>query len=66
MIPEDGMVKTSPLIDYVQTLTFHDREMLLHILEVAEKAIIMDCTEKSLFKGLTLALWKSIKVEEMK
>lgn len=57
---------SDPLTEYTNTLCYHDREMLLHILEVAEKAIIMDCTEKALFKGLALALWKSIKVEEMK
>ena len=55
-----------PLTEYTATLPHHDREALLHILEVAEKAIIMDCAEKTLFKGLTLALWKSVKIEEMK
>lgn len=57
---------TNPLHEYVDTLPHHDREVLLHILEVAKSALVMNCEEKQLYDGLCLALWKSVKIEEMK
>jgi hypothetical protein len=57
---------TTPIVEYLTNLPHHDREVLLHILEVADRAIILECAERKLFDGLKLALWKSVKIEEMK
>ena len=59
-------MSTEPIITYLGALPTHDRESLLHILEVADRAIILECAERKLFDGLKLALWKSVKIEEMK
>lgn len=58
-------MSVEPLIEFVRSLAHHDRELLLGILEVADKAIIMDCGERELYKGLKMALWMSVKIEEM-
>jgi hypothetical protein len=54
------------ITDYLGSLSLHDRETLLHILEVADKAMLLDCSERKIFDGLKLSLWKSIKIEEIK
>lgn len=59
-------MSTEPLIEYITTLPTHERELLLSILEVAKKALILDCEEKKLLDGLMLALWKSVKIEDIK
>jgi hypothetical protein len=56
----------TPLLEYLTNLPHHDREVLLHILEVADKAVILDQNERKLYDDLKLALWKSVKIEEMK
>lgn len=57
---------TTPVQEYVSALPLHEKEMLLDILEVAADALILTCEEKSLYEGLRLALWKTIKIEEPK
>lgn len=59
-------MSVEPLQEFITSLVHHDREILLGILEVADKAMILDCHEKEIFMGLKLALWKSVKIEEMK
>ena len=59
-------MKVDPLSAFTSTLPHHDRETLLNVLEVAKSALILDCNEKQLFDGLLMALWQSIKVEELK
>lgn len=56
----------NPLTEFVSSLPHHERTTLLHVLEVAKGPLIMNCEEKKLYEGLCLALWKSIKVEEIK
>lgn len=58
-------MSTEPLVEYVSSLAHHERELLLGVLEVAERAVIMDCREKEIYRGLRLALWKTVKIEEM-
>ena len=53
------------IIEFLTSLPAHDRATLLHILEVAEKGLILDCEEKRIFKSLAISLWKSIKMEEL-
>ncbi len=55
-----------PIMEYLGALPIHDRETLLHILEVADKALLLDCSERKIFDGLKLSLWKSIKIEEVR
>lgn len=55
-----------PIMEYLGSLPTHDRETLLHILEVADRAMLLDCSERKIFDGLKLSLWKSIKIEEIK
>ena len=52
--------------EYLTSLPLHEKEMLLDILEVASDALILTCDEKSIYEGLRLALWKTIKLEEPK
>lgn len=57
---------STPMQEYISALPLHEKEMLLDILKVAADALILTCEEKSLYEGLRLALWKTIKIEEPK
>jgi hypothetical protein len=58
---------SEPVSDYICGLPFYERERLLESLELAKKCLVFDdCKEKQLYDGLCLALWKSVKIEEMK
>lgn len=57
---------SDPLYEYTSNLPYHEREVLLSTLEVAKKALILNCEESKLYSDLCLALWKSIKIEELK
>ena len=54
-----------PLNEFFMSLPHHDRQTLLHVLEVAKGALVMDCHERELYQGLCLALWTSVKIEGM-
>ena len=58
-------MSNEPIIEYLTNLPAHDRATLLHIIEVAEKGLILDCEEKRIFKSFAISLWKSIKMEEL-
>ena len=58
-----AIMSVEPISEYFASLPSHDREALLHVLEVAKGALIMDCHERELYQGLCLALWTSVKIE---
>ena len=64
--PQRKVIMSSPMQEYLTSLPLHEKEMLLDILEVASDALILTCDEKSIYEGLRLALWKTIKLEEPK
>lgn len=66
LTPQRKVIMSSPMQEYLTSLPLHEKEMLLDILEVASDALILTCDEKSIYEGLRLALWKTIKLEEPK
>ena len=58
-------MSVEPLLQHVRGMPHHDRELLLQILEVSQKALILDCTEKEVYQAFMLALWKTVKLEEV-
>lgn len=64
-VEAEDAVTAEPLVAYIQAMPYHDRELLLRIMEVAKTALILDSTERDVFQGFLLALWKSVKLEEI-
>ena len=58
-------MSVEPLLQHISQMPHHDRELLLQILEVSQRAVIMDCAEKEVYQSFMLALWKTVKLEEM-
>lgn len=58
-------MSVEPLLQHISEMPHHDRELLLQILEVSQKAVILDCKEREVFRSFLLALWKTVKLEEM-
>lgn len=54
-----------PIVDFIVSTSASDREKLLHIMEVVANALILDCQEEKLMNDFTLALWKSIKMDDL-
>ena len=54
-----------PIVDFIISTSSTDREKLLNILEVAVEALILECHEEKLMNDFMLALWKSVKMEEL-
>lgn len=54
-----------PIVDFIVTTSSKDREKLLDILEVAVEALVLECNEEKLMNDFMLALWKSVKMEEL-
>lgn len=56
-----------PLIEYIVDSTDTELSTLFNTLDVIKNHIICDtCQEQKVFESFMLALWKSVKIEEIK